>query len=169
MMRKRVGVALGIWRQRMGLVLSVILLISFGCGKPTGDISGKVTYQGKPVSGGSIIFFDAENLQVGSGALGLDGEYSVFKVPAGPMKIAVSAPTALPRRRQKDSRSSSLATEKAPEGANPKAPKWNGGGAAPGARSRVDVVIPAKYTRPDQSGVTYTVQPGQQEHNIDLE
>jgi hypothetical protein len=29
--------------------------------------------------------------------------------------------------------------------------------------------VPAKYGLPDQSGLTYTVQPGSQDHNIDLE
>jgi hypothetical protein len=135
MIRQRVEAALGTWRRRRGLLLPVILLISLGCGKPTGegDISGKVTYEDKPLSGGSIVFLDDEDRQVGTATLGLEGEYSVFKVPVGLVRITVSPPSAPPHRRQ--------------------------GGVAPSK-------VRARPKKP--SVVTYTVQPGKQEHNIDL-
>jgi hypothetical protein len=152
----------------MGLVLPVVILFSLGCAKPTGDISGKVTYQGKPVAGGTITFLDAENKQVGSAILGADGEYSLLKVPAGPVKITVTTPTAPSvGRRSQDSSSQDKPDRRVktpPPEANPNAPKWTGG---PNKLRLVNV--PAKYSKPDQSGLTYTVQPGQQEHNIDLQ
>jgi hypothetical protein len=165
-MTKRAEAALGMLRRLIGLVLPVVIFFSFGCGKPRGDISGKVTYQGQPVPDGTITFFDADNKQVGSSSLSEAGEYSLIKVPAGPVKITVT--TALGpsnRRKSEDTPSAGPKKVQVPEGAQPDAPKWRGG--AP-ARRRV-VTVPAKYNSPDQSGLTYTVQPGKQEHNFDLE
>src|SRR5437588_322666 len=73
----------------------VLVLVASGCGPRFGNVSGTVKYQGKPMSGGSIIFFDAGNRSV-SGAIGSDGRYSVTNVTAGRARIAVFPPMAIP-------------------------------------------------------------------------
>jgi hypothetical protein len=167
-MTKQAEAARRMLRRLMARVLPVVVLFSLGCGKPTGDISGKVTYQGKPVSGGTITFLDADKRQVGSAILGADGEYSLIKVPAGPVKITVTTPTApTVGRRSQDSSSQDKPDPRAktpPPEVNPNAPKWKGG-----VNKLRIVSVPAKYHTPEQSGLTYTVQPGSQEHNIDLQ
>ncbi|HEY7426348.1 MAG TPA: carboxypeptidase-like regulatory domain-containing protein [Gemmataceae bacterium] len=154
--------AFAIPRCRIGLVVPVILL-SLGCGGgPKGDISGKVTYLGKPLPGGAVTFFGAENRVVGSSAISPEGNYSIAKVPAGPVKITVTV-VDVPAQLSKDKSNFSGKAPPPPEGADPNAPKWK-----PQQHSPNPVGIPAKYKMPDQSGLTYTVQPGPQEHPIDL-
>jgi hypothetical protein len=170
-MKKRAEAVLGIPSRWIGLVLPAILF-SLGCGGPTGDVSGKVTYLGKPLPEGSVTFVDAENRVVGSSPLSTDGDYSVIKVPAGPVKITVTVtgppvPWGKGKGKGIDNSKSKLvyppkgATP--PEGGNPEAPKWKVLSPRP-----PNVAIPDKYKMPDQSGLTYTVQPGKQEYTIDL-
>jgi hypothetical protein len=161
-MRKQVEAAFAIPRRRIWLVGPVILL-SLGCGGgPKGDVSGKVTYLGKPLPGGAVTFFGAENRVVGSSSVSAEGDYSMVKVPAGPVKITVTVMD-VPVQFSKDKGNIAGKVPSPPEGANPELPKWK-----PQQRSPNPVSIPAKYKMPDQSGLTYTVQPGKQEYSIDL-
>jgi hypothetical protein len=160
-MMKRGETAFGIQMCRTWLVLPS-LLFSLGCGDPKGEISGKVTYQDKPIPGGTVTFFGAEDRVVGSAPISAEGIYSVAKVPAGPVKITVTAPTIVTR------------DPKAP----PLSPLPTGKGTARRKaiekrerdmwESNIRMDIPAKYSMPDQSGLTYTVQPGKQEYPIEL-
>jgi hypothetical protein len=62
-----------------------------------GDISGVVTYKGKPLAGGTIAFY-IEDKAVFSNGIDLDGSYTVTNVPTGTAKIAVMTilPIAIP-------------------------------------------------------------------------
>jgi hypothetical protein len=66
-------------------------LFAAGCGgKPTGDLSGKVTYKSKPVVVGTVTVYDAEK-KVYQG--GIDqGVYTVKNVPEGAVQIIVMSP-----------------------------------------------------------------------------
>ncbi len=76
---------------RLALAASVLLLA--GCaGK--GQVSGTVKYKGKPLTTGTITFYDRANQAVSS-AIGKDGTYSVEQVAAGPVKVAVVMPMAI--------------------------------------------------------------------------
>lgn len=75
-------------RTLAGLLLTLTLC---GCGGGVGDVSGVVTFKGKPVSGCTIVFFDAQNGSYTS-PLQEDGNYAVAKVPAGAAKIAILMP-----------------------------------------------------------------------------
>jgi len=160
-MMKRAEVACGIPRRRTWFILPVLLL-SLGCGGPKGDISGKVIYLGKPLPGGTITFFSAENQMVGSSSINAEGDYSMAKVPAGPVKITVTAPFSI---------------------RNPAAPPPTKGGNKKTERGKmrpdlkevkeekralIRLNFPTKYSMPDQSDLTYTVQPGHQEYSLDL-
>jgi hypothetical protein len=158
---KRGEAAIGIRRCRSWLVLPA-LLFSLGCGSPKGDVSGKVTYQNKPLTGGTVTFFGAENRVVGSVPISDEGDYSMANVPVGPVKITVAAPPI-------------IIGDTA--GTPPPLSKGKGGkrGSKNEAKKRTKmreslprVEVPAKYKMPEQSGLTYTVEPGKQVHAIGL-
>src|SRR5262249_45696788 len=54
-------------------------------------ISGKVTYQSRPVEEGTITFEDPTTGQVNSGELGSGGSYAT-ELPPGSFKVSVSPP-----------------------------------------------------------------------------
>ena len=58
-----------------------------GCGN-TAKVTGKVTYQGRPVGYGSVIFLSADKT-ARSGVIEPDGSYTVEGVPPGTVKIGV--------------------------------------------------------------------------------
>ena len=71
------------WRVALGLFLVVGVLAASGCGGGgnTAKVSGKVTYDGKPVTGGSLTFLpaakDGKEAMSGSANVGQDGSYTV--------------------------------------------------------------------------------------------
>ncbi len=58
-----------------------------GCGN-TATVSGKVNYQGRPVTYGSVIFVCTDKI-ARSGVIEPDGSYLIEGVPPGNVKIAV--------------------------------------------------------------------------------
>jgi hypothetical protein len=152
-------------------VLAGLLLAgAVGCNKK-GTVSGKVTYDGKPVLVGTVTFH-TEKRQVVA-AIDDNGVYTVTGVPLGEAKITVDTSTAEALRK----------APAGPPGGPPKdikAPKdfqsqiEKEGGAANqqlkerAERARNTPDVPTAYTKPDTSGVTLTVKAGSQEFNIDL-
>jgi hypothetical protein len=122
-----------------------LLALASGCGPRYGNVSGKVTYQGKPVTGGTITFHDSHN-GVASDAIQPDGSYSVNRVAAGQVRITVVPPLDIPFRPMQEA------------GGRP---------TSPGSTPR-PVPLPPKYADPAQSGLTCEVQAGNQEHDVNL-
>lgn len=60
-----------------------------GCGGGGGEVSGTVTYDGKPVEQGSISFVPADGKGPTTGDAIKDGKYTVHKVPAGTAKVII--------------------------------------------------------------------------------
>jgi hypothetical protein len=113
-----------------------------GCGRgPT--VSGRVTYRGAALTNGGVMFHGADG-SAAYGGIGADGSYTVRNAPTGPVRITVNVPPAarLPR---------------ALAGSRLALP------AAAGA-----IAIPARYGRPESSGLTCVVEEAGQEHDIDL-
>lgn len=126
----------------------LLLAVAVGCGgNKTGDVSGIVTFQGKPMPGGFINFYtvtaDGRITNQKSSLIGDDGTYSVTKVPIGDVKITVQAP---PGALQENM------TEK---GGMPK-------------RLPPPVNLPLQYQSVEQTDLKYTVTPGKQTHDIEL-
>jgi hypothetical protein len=159
-MMKRTEATFAIPRCWTWLVLPALLL-SVGCGGPKGAISGRVTYLDKPLQAGTVTFFGSENRQVGSSVIAKDGTYSMVKVPAGPVTITVTAPVAIIR----DPNAPNLPPATTEKGGKQKELIKR---RREQKQSLTRLIIPEKYSTPEQSGLTYTVQPGSQEHNIDL-
>lgn len=81
------------------MTLVCVSLLLSGCGgsksKPTGTVSGKVTLNGKPLEGGSIVFFADGTGDSAFGSINKDGTYSLkhgkgTSVPAGHYRVALS-------------------------------------------------------------------------------
>lgn len=132
------------------LVGGLVLLASPGCG-PTGpqmgSVSGKVTFNGKPVTKGMVTFVSSEpNRPNATGMLQSDGSYSLNTPEhgsgalVGEYKVAVSG--------------------KDPDAYNQVV--------APGEPMKIESSIPAKFENPDSSGLTAKVVSGSNMHNFDL-
>jgi len=78
------------------VVLAVFLAVNTGCGGSTGTVTGKVSFQGKVVSAGTVILLAEDGTKV-STRIRPDGTYRA-SLPVGFVKIAVnlSGPTGLP-------------------------------------------------------------------------
>jgi hypothetical protein len=140
-------------------------------------VSGKVTYNGSPVTGGSVTFHFKEGGPITMG-ISEDGSYSGTDIPAGDAVVTVetesinpdkkhttygavggvgSGPAAMYGKRSP--------VRKAPEGKGEKeSPAPEGATTA----NLVYVKIPKKYSDPATSGLTVTLKPGNQTHNIAL-
>jgi hypothetical protein len=143
--------------------MAALLLFLFfvGCGGgTTATVSGKVIYQGEPVTAGYVAFYGVDG-KVDSGRIDADGHYTVYKAPVGDVKVAVL--TADPTRKppsgglSKGKQTGGLTKGKPPSDTEITVPE----------RVGKFVAIPAHYKNPDQSGLAFTVKSGAQ--TIDLE
>jgi len=129
--------------------VAVVLLASLaaaGCGggRNVAPVSGKVTYAGEPLANGTVAFV-GEDGRTDSSPLKEDGSYLIAKAPIGPVKIGVQT------------------FPPSPMVIRPDAP--------PSAATKPNlkyVRLPPRYNDPNKSGLTYTVQPGPQTHDIPL-
>jgi hypothetical protein len=72
------------------LILWVLLSLALsGCGSKVGSVSGKVTYQGKPLSSGLVIFVDKDGKVSEPAGIQVDGSYTADNVPVGQMTACV--------------------------------------------------------------------------------
>jgi hypothetical protein len=124
-----------------------------GCGA-TGNVSGKVSYKDKPLNSGTVTFMAANNTVLSS-PIAEDGSYSIAKCPAGEVKITVATPPAAPPMAQ-----GRMKMDPSKMGAPP--------GASEAPKSATPVTVPPDYKDPEKSKLSYTVQKGDQTHNIDL-
>jgi len=130
-----------------------LLLATCGCGGGTADVSGKVTFKGKPVTYGTVMILGPSGVPV-SGAINPDGTFTVRGVSRGAAKVAVSSPR--------------------PPGAPDAAARPKPGGRdaededkIPRPQTAVDpaaaagwMLLPERYGDPAKSELTHDVQPG---------
>jgi hypothetical protein len=142
--------------------LAVLILCQAGCLKSTArtTVSGKVTFQGKPVPAGTVSFF-ATDKRTSLAVINADGTYSMGDAPVGDVTITVQTPP-----RGMAGRLSGTTKPppgmKMPEEMIPKdqpaivtdPSKW--------------VELPKKYADVQSSPLKYTVKAGPQEHDIEL-
>jgi hypothetical protein len=125
----------------------LLTLAATGCGR-TGDVSGKVTYKGKPLVWGTVQFEGSDNL-VKQGNIEGDGTYCISGVATGEAKVAVSSI---------NPKSSDFQVRQA-EGRPPPKPRPEVKGWFP---------IPEKYDTPFKSGLTYSIKAGDNKIDIEL-
>jgi hypothetical protein len=140
----------------------LFLAVCAGCSSSSqGTISGKVTYHGKPVPAGTVVF--VPQVQGGSFAAPIrDGQYKLENCPVGPAKIAVSSKQAITA----PMKGMMSKTKPPPEIEE----KLGRGAPAEGASSNnaPTASIPPRYQDPEKSGLSYTVKSGSQVHDIDI-
>jgi hypothetical protein len=117
-------------------------------------VSGTVTLRGKPVSGGSVVFYCADQ-QIVRGLIGPDGTYSIPNVPCGPAVVTVQAHPRVPPGLY-------LRQNLPPASGGPLTPTVDHPPEAHGTP------IPARYGLPEESGLSAVVERGRTTHDIDL-
>jgi hypothetical protein len=145
------------------LVICLVLLnlSAVGCGSGTGDLSGKVSYQGKPLALGSVLLIGAD-AKPRSAWIETDGSYRFADVPVGEAKLAVYSPDPAKQaklgKKDKKRRSSS----KRPLPPKPAAPEL------PTVDGTKWFAIPAEYGDVDHSGLRVTIHRGSITYPIDM-
>lgn len=145
-------------------IAALVLLALIGCGggNKVGTVSGKVTYKGEALRGGTLAFVP-KNAGGVVATIDPEGNYTVTNVPVGEAKITVQTFPATggpPAMKGK---------------APPKMPQAPADQKMPdlydfaGKAKKGHMKIPEKYGDPEKSGLTYTVSAGSQTHNIKLE
>lgn len=115
-----------------------------GCSPGTGDVSGRVTFRGRPVTAGSVLLF-CPGKRIARGVLGPDGTYSIPHVPVGDAAVALRFAPA-PDAQLTGSRP--LRADELPPGPPPG--------------------IPPRYTVPEESGLAVHVTRGRVVYDIEL-
>lgn len=125
--------------------LAVLSLLIFGCGSPrdkvAGKLAGQVTHHGgKPLTNAWISFHSPQEGTHGSAAIGADGKYRLEGVlKAGSYQVRVTPPPVVDPA----------------DGSPPPKPIENPD-------------IPEKYREFNTSGLSVTVEPGENQFNVEL-
>jgi hypothetical protein len=146
-----------VYRGLLVPLLGLLIVAATGCGG-NATVTGKVSYQGKALSSGTIQFQDSDNL-VTATEIGKDGTYTV-KLRTGEAKVGVSvidnemaAKMGAMIKAGRD--------KKGGFGEKPKIPE----GMKKGATLQV---LPVKYANPETSGLKMTVKSGSNTQDFDL-
>jgi hypothetical protein len=155
---------------RASFVVGLVAAIGVaGCGKGVGTVSGKVSYQGKALKGGSVTFVSAEGGPSPGAQIKEDGTYTVPDVPGGKYKICVTTSFLKPEQKFGLGPTGPKIDPKAPPPAADLPPTASSPRAAVEAHNlKRYVAIPDKYSKPEETDLEYTVTAGDQTHDIDL-
>ncbi|WP_439628548.1 hypothetical protein [Gemmata sp.] len=115
-----------------------------GCGPGAGEVAGRVTFRGRPVTGGSVVLF-CPGKRIARGVLGPDGAYAIPNVPAGDAAVALRF---------------SPPADAVQMGGRPLRPDELPPGPPLG--------IPPRYTVPEESGLAVRVTRGRVVYDIEL-
>lgn len=134
--------------------LLLLALAAVGCGPRAPSVSGIVRFNGQALPSGTVKFHGAD----GNGdhaLIAADGRYSLAKAPLGPVRVTVEAHAPMPIEW--------------PTRGGPAPPPPAGLSSQPNEkRDGKFVAIPLRYSDQESSGLTYTVRPGKQTHDIEL-
>ncbi len=136
-----------------GSLAAIAALFASGCGSETATVTGRVTYQGKPVTNGSVIVYCSDK-QIVRGNIGPDGTYSIPNVPRGSLTVTVQTHARMPAGMR-------LQQNLPPSSGGPIPPT------AP-ADDTSRVFVPARYALPEESGLSVVVDRGPVTYDIDL-
>ncbi|HKB04616.1 MAG TPA: carboxypeptidase-like regulatory domain-containing protein [Gemmataceae bacterium] len=138
-------------------LVATVLALAAGCGSKTA-VTGKVTYRGAPVTGGSVTLVASDGTAY-AGTIQADGTYSIPDVPTGSVQIGVAGPG----RGGASSRAGAGGRGDAGAIGRGKAPDRP----TQEAKAPAGPSIPDTYLDPRTSGLTGTVKAGER-LNIDL-
>jgi hypothetical protein len=128
-----------------------------------------VTYNGKPVTGGTVQFVTKEGVAV-SGGIDAEGTYAVSDVPLGDLIVVVETESINPNQKAaagKDAdRRTKMMGDRQPPSGQGRGPSSGGGGGTAGEQKYIK--IPEQYTKAKTSPLTFTSKAGRQVHTIEL-
>ncbi len=139
-------------RRIAAMMLLVLLVGAGGCGK-TATVTGNVTYQGRPVTYGSVIFLNADRT-ARSCAIATDGSYRVEGVLPGAVNIAVISRDPAKGRSAVRGRKSTSPAKTAEASPSVPAMGW--------------FPLPSRFESPAASGLSFDVSPGLSSHDIEM-
>lgn len=154
-----------------GLLGSALVLLASGCGpnyQARGTVTGKVTRGKTPLTTGTVMFINKDGMSA-SASIDPDGNYVMPDAPLGECQVTVRVPT-LPMDPTVRARLQGRGPQMP---AGPKMPDGEGEDAGPGLPSaprvpKTVVPIDEKYSKPETSGLKFTVEKGEQTYNIEL-
>ena len=116
-----------------------------GCGgSQNAEVSGTVTFDGKPIENGSIVFLSADGNGPTTGGTIENGKYSVQNVPVGLCKIQIKAAKETTKMKMYD---------------DPKA-EW--------VQKAGEEMLPPKYTDEKATELNFEVKSGKNEKDFSL-
>jgi hypothetical protein len=145
-----------------GLALGLLVVLPLGCGRPSstpGKLSGNVSIDGAPVTGGDLYIHTA------GGAIHAiitpTGSYTATDLPTGDWKVTVNTESLNPKRKKAPKVYGGKKDAIAPIPTGPQStPSGAGGG--------VFVEIPTRYMDASSTPLTVTITAGSQTKNIEL-
>jgi hypothetical protein len=144
---------------RIVLFLSIVLVVTPACStnnpNAPAEVSGKVTYNGQPVGGGTITFY-MKGGGANSGPLHPDGTYEISDIPTGEATVTVETESANPGHKQEKYKGGK-GQQMSPM------PKGFEGG-----HRGTYVKIPSQYTDVKKTPLTTSLQRGKQVRDFDL-
>ena len=132
------------YRRSVRFVAGALLVLTVsGCG--SGNVSGEVTFNGVPLSGGwvTLNYTDGKHSPV-SGAIRPDGSYRIDSCPPGEVRVTIR-----PAHAQNQS----------PKNPAPKSPVPKGSKQLP---------FPARYADAEKTDFVVTIRGGSQQFDLDL-
>jgi hypothetical protein len=170
-------------RARLIALLPLVFLLAYGCSGakqgPAG-VSGKITYKGQPVTGGTIYFFPEGSGSSYSNGINEDGTYLVTDVPSGDCSVSIEAlPDPGKDKGPVYGGERGEQAAKAAEEAKAKHKDKSGMGAGQGMGSPIPgggpsspqgkyMKLPEKYADPKTSGLKANIKKGSNTQNFDL-
>jgi len=144
------------------VALGALLALACGCGSTNPNapatISGRVTYKGTPLPGGSIMFHGSAGTYPAS--IGANGEYTGREFPVGEMTVTVETETLNPDRK---------AAKPYPGGGKDKSAKmFSKPPEVTAVTTATYLKIPAKYGDKNKSDLKVTLTAGKQSKDFEL-
>jgi hypothetical protein len=153
------------WRFALRASCGTLAILAAACaGEATGDVRGVVKLDGQPLPNARVTFLSEAGNKSCFSISASDGGYGILKCPVGPAAITVQSLPPRPKGLARGQKAATNGMEKlekrmaqAKKGWTPKA-----------ATEEKYVPIPDRYKDSGRSGLSYTVNPGSQQHNIEL-
>lgn len=134
-----------------GTIIVLVGAMSMTGGGRKSEVTGKVTYKGKPVIYGAVILVSSDGAAAAAGPIKPDGTYTVTGMKPGEVRVGVISRDPAVQQRQHNKRWAKIT--RPVEQASLKAPvdrkKW--------------FFLPPKFEEPETSGVSFTLKGGQQD------